>query len=203
MICSCPLGAALPTVAHEACQENFGQVGMLVFQRLSATALTTTTAADIATWTPLLSELDDEKIQVTPKLHNVNIEGGDPRTARGGNASLGGVPITLGSNPTTMTGEILTTSQATIADLKQIACEKDLGVWIVNAAGWVAGRDTAGDGTNFVPFSIADDSLIFTDKKFGGYEDVDMNMFSFSMVEGWSDDFKMVNVVGDMYSLIQ
>lgn len=199
-ICNCPLPAALTSAGHENCKEFFGQVGMLIFQRLSAAPISIVNAGLLATWDALLLETDNDKIVVSPTVHNFAQEGGDPRTTRGGNASLGGVPIVLGSNPTTCNGEFINVKQSTIKNLSQLSCESNLGVYMVNANGAIAGRKS---GANLLPFRIEDNTLLFSDKIMGGYEDVDMNKFTFTFKEGYSQDFEIVALDGDAYSLIK
>ena len=202
LLCSCPLGEELVDVAHEPCKENFGQLGAIIVQRSGATPITLGDATLYATWSVLLSAVTPvDKIQITPRLSNTTQEGGDARTTRGGAASFGGTPIVIGSNPTTFMGEILSTSQATIASLKQLSCEKNLKCWLVNTKGQIAG---VSDDTHLLPFSIADDTLFFSDKTIGGYEDVDNNKMQFSFLEDWSDNFKVVALSdGNALNLIE
>lgn len=171
-----------------------------MFRRLDGTAITAADAALIATWTGLKAATDATKVVPSAKLHNPSQDGGDIRTSRGGNASLGGVPITLGANPTTISAEMLNVPQAAVASLRKLACEGNLGVYLVNAQGAIAGRKV---GSNHLPFPIVAQSLFVGDKVFGNYDDADMNAISWVFAENWSDDYTVVSVAdGNIYDLI-
>jgi hypothetical protein len=67
--CECPGTDAIETIPQGGCPENIGQIVRLIFVRAgNAIAATEAAAKLLATYTPLLIETDDTKIQVTPGL---------------------------------------------------------------------------------------------------------------------------------------
>lgn len=191
LTCSCPLPTAISDITIDPCPENFGQVQKVIFQRLKdGTSYNEISDADIileATWTTLTAAVGNTKVQASPFLEAPEVEPGSIREFGGGNETLGGRPITLGSNPTKFNAVFNRKNQSMIKVLKELMCESQLGVFFVNSLGRIA-ADGVNSGQNR-PFEIF--SLFVGDKKLGGWDSPDQNEFSFWLPENWSDDFKI------------
>lgn len=195
--CGCPLGASLPDLKSSNCPESLGQVQKVVFQRIKKDA-TTKNAFVIASanpnlkasWTPFVTATDGTKITVSPYIESPATEPGAARTFGGGNATLGGIPIVIGREPTSFTGMIMQQPQAVIAALKAYQCETavamNTGVYLIDENGAIAGLvDNHETPTKFMPIPIR--GLFVGDKKLGGLEEVDSNAISFNLDPNWSD----------------
>jgi len=120
--CGCPAGAHLPDLNIAECKESFGQIQKVIFQRIFKSAGVRNTIADLtqkASLSTLLSAADGSKIIVSPYLQNPTTEPGAARTFGGGNASLGGVEIIIGTEPTTFSAVMYQEKQTTIATMKK------------------------------------------------------------------------------------
>ena len=108
--CTCPVGAAIPTIPSSDCIENLGQIQKLILVRTkdSDGGLNSVDLADaiiLATWETLKAAIDSTKAVVTPFINNPTASGGEARTYGTGNQVVDGVPIVLGSDPVTMTAQ--------------------------------------------------------------------------------------------------
>lgn len=197
MNCGCPRGASLTTIPVSECPESMGQVQKLIFQRIYKSGDEQNSIADptkLASWTPLLTASDGTKAVITPFISEPTAEPGEARTYGGGNATVGGVEIILGTNPTAFTAKILRSPQGTIKAMKELMCE-DVGVYLIDEhgnIGSVKNVDNSGDSpvTTYRPIPVQ--SVFVSDKGLGGFESPDSNNISFSFLPGWSDDFTIV-----------
>ena len=173
-----------------------GQVQKLIFQRIYKSGDELNSIADptkLASWTPLLSATDSTKAVITPFIVEPTAEPGEARTYGGGNATVGGVEIILGTNPTAFTAKILRSQQDTIKAMKELMCE-NVGVYLVDEHGNIGCRKetTAGEPSKTAYYPIPVQSVFVSDKGLGGFEAPDSNNISFSFLPGWSDDFVIV-----------
>ena len=131
----CPLPTAIESVlTEETCPVNFGQIQKLIFWR-HGNSITTVACAEVeANWTTLLAAVDDTKAITTPFTSGASLVPGEARSFGGGNDTLDGIELILGSEPAVFTGRCLQYPTATIALLKQLMCE-DLDVVFVNENG--------------------------------------------------------------------
>jgi hypothetical protein len=205
--CECPLGAAIPAIPVNACLENFGQIQKVAFQRLSngttkntipATGTTSITA--LAAWTALLTAADGKKVAVSPYLVSAVVEPGGAITSGGGNDSIDGIEEVNGAEPAAFTAVIKKSPQNTIAALKKLMCEGELGVYMFNEFGQIGCIKTGTTTAVCSPIPIR--SLFISDKGFGGKTDPDTNNIQWSFPPNYSDGFSVItpdfNPVADL-----
>lgn len=205
----CPAADALPTIPAEGCAQNFGQIQKIIFQRLfngsdrnTITGVTTGTATSgdatlLASWTALKAMTDGTKIAVSPFIENPADDGGDARTYGGGNETLNGIEVVIGSNPVAFTCRVNGKKQDIIAELKKLMCESlanNLGVYLVNENGQIEGQVVASDSTSKTWAPIPIQRLFVSDKHHGNYDGPDYNDLSFSFVPGYSDTLDILTL---------
>ena len=192
----CPAATALPTIPAEACAQNFGQIQKIIFQRIMngdaknsiADGTSAGNAGLLSSWTTLKTatgDAKDTKIAVTPFIEAPADDGGDARTFGGGNDTLNGIEIIIGSNPVNFTCRLNGKKQEIIAELKKLMCESlanNLGVYLVNENGNIEGIK---DGDNWYPIPVQ--RLFVSDKLHGNWDGPDYNNLSFSFAPGYSD----------------
>ena len=191
--CGCPAGAHLPDLEIAECKESFGQIQKVIFQRIYKSPGVRNTIADLtkkANLATLLSAADGSKIIVSPYIQNPITEPGAARTFGGGNASLGGVEIIIGTEPTAFTGIMYQEKQTTIATMKKYMCE-DVGVYLIDENGSIGAiANDPNDPTEFSPIPIG--KLFIGDKKLGGFEEPDSNSIEWNFFPNWSDNLVKV-----------
>lgn len=202
--CGCPLGAHINDLTVAACKVAFGQTQKLLFQRIYSSGATknsfpaagsgqTPAQGSIvlkASWTTKLSAADSTKVTVSPYVQNPETEPGAARTFGGDNQTRGGIPITIGREPTTFTGVFYQESQATMAALKDYYCE-EIGVYLIDEYGNIGClADDVNNPTTYYPIPIQE--FFVGDLKLGGYSEPDSNAISFGLVPNWSDKFTIV-----------
>ena len=193
-MCSCPAGAALPSVPNASCPQDFGQVQKIIFQRIFKTAGTknsftqSASIKELASWTALFSASDGTKCVITPYVEAPTSDGGDAITFGGGNDTVGGTTKVIGRNPVNMSFVMRQMTQDVIKALKGLQCEDELGVYLVNGDGQILAISSS-DNT-YTPIPIR--SLFISDLKLMGLDNPDENALSFSFLPNWSDDAKVV-----------
>jgi len=197
--CTCPLGAEIDDITVPTCPENFGQVQKVIFQRtkdgstINEITIATTDPALLATWTGLKSASDSTKATVSPYIQSPETEPGTVREFGGGNATVGGIPITLGANPTSFTGLIYRMRQDVIETLKTYSCD-EISIFLANENGQIGCLvDDIGTPTKVKGIPIQAGSLFIGDKKLGGFEEPDSNAISWKWAANWSDKFYVVS----------
>lgn len=197
LLSGCPRSAALSSIPIEDCLESIGQIQKIVIQRMRKAdgarnkfVEATANPNVLGSWTPLLSASDDTKVVQTPFLSSPETEAGAARKYGGGNATLGGIEIVIGREPTTFTSMILRTKQATIKALKEIMTE-DVGIYFIDEHGRVImDSDGASPVVELYPIQIR--GQFVGDKKIGGLEEPDSNAFEFSLLPNWSDNLRLI-----------
>lgn len=197
LLCNCPAGAALADIPISECPESFGQVQKVIFQRIFSTGSTKNSfvaaTADPklkASWTPLLTAADGSKVVQSPYIQAPTTEAGAAKTYGGGNETLGGIEIIIGREPTSFTGNILRSTQDTIAALKTFMCET-VGVYLVDEFGRIGALvDNRTTPTKYSPIPIQ--GLFVGDKSLGGLEAPDMNVVSWKFFPNWSDNLAIL-----------
>lgn len=202
--CGCPLGAHINDLTVAACKVAFGQTQKLLFQRIYSSGATknsfpaagsgdTPAEGSIvlkASWTPKLSAADGTKVTVSPYVQNPETEPGAARTFGGDNQTRGGVPITIGREPTAFTGVFYQESQDTMEAMKDYYCE-ELGVYLIDEYGNIGClADNVANPTAYYPIPIQE--FFVGDLKLGGYSEPDSNAINFSFLPNWSDKFTIV-----------
>lgn len=197
LLCTCPAATAIPDIVLEDCPEGVGQIQKLLFQRVYSAAGTknsfTIASANPnlkASWTPKLAASDGTKVVQTPFISGPTVEPGAARKYGGGNATIGGIEVIVGREPTNFSAMFLTTSQVSIKDLKAFMCE-NVGVFFIDENGVIIGiSDDVDNPTKFYPIPIQ--GLFIGDKKFGGLEEPDSNVIEFGLYPNWSDNLLIV-----------
>ena len=193
-MCSCPAGAALPSVPNASCPQDFGQVQKIIFQRIFKTAGTknsftqTASIKQLSSWSALFSASDGTKCVITPYVEAPTSDGGDAITFGGGNDTVGGTTKVIGRNPVNMSFVMRQMTQDVIKALKGLQCEDELGVYLVNGDGQILAISSAEN--TYTPIPIR--SLFISDLKLMGLDNPDENALSFSFLPNWSDDAKVV-----------
>lgn len=190
--CGCPAGAHLQDLEIAECKESFGQIQKIFIQRIYKTSGVKNTLAATnakvtkAAMTALLSAADGSKLIVSPYIQNPATEPGAARTFGGGNATLGGIEIVIGREPTAFTGIIYQEAQSVIKTLKSYSCEK-IGVYLVDENGNIGAIKGA---TGFEPIPV--DKFFVGDKNLGGIEEPDSNSIEWNFYPNWSDDLVII-----------
>ena len=140
----CPLPTAIESIVTETtCPVNFGQIQKLIFWRHANTIASVATAEIEATWTTLAAAADDTKAIVTPFTSGASLTPGEARAFGGGNDTIDGIELILGSEPAVFAGKFLQIPTTQVALLKQLMCE-DLDVILVNENGQFGYRYVSG-----------------------------------------------------------
>lgn len=198
ILCKCPEGPAIADIPISQCPESFGQIQKVAFQRIFKTgstknqfAATTEDPKLLASWTSLLAAADGTKVVQSPYISAPTTEPGAAREYGGGNETVGGIPIIIGREPTSFSGNILRTNQGTIAAMKSLECE-NVGVFLIDEHGniglLVDNRETP---KFYSPIPIQ--GLFIGDKALGGKEAPDMNSISWKFFPNWSDNLVMLS----------
>lgn len=191
--CSCPLAASLTAIPADDCPFEIGQVIKLYFQRVysSGTTRNSMTIASsnpnaLATWTALTGASDGTKVITTPKIYNPTATAEDIRSWGSDNEVPYGVPVTLGPGVTPFTASLRRIKPAIAAAMKQLMCENNLGVYLVNSAGKIFGEvNDLASPTIFYPIPIL--SFGFNDRSINGRSEPDSHSLSFSFESFWDD----------------
>lgn len=157
--------------------------------------IATTNPNVLATWTTVLAASDGTKVQATPFLQNSDLVAGDPETAGGGDARVGGATIIAAQNPATYSGQIeeMATRQDVIAALKTYQGEV-AAVYLVNEHGQIGGLvDDITTPTIFKPIPILQKTFYVGDLEGGKRTTSDMNKVTWQFAPNWSDKFYVVN----------
>ena len=207
----CPAATTLTTIPAEGCAQNFGQIQKIIFQRLYdgttrngiADGTTTGQAGLLASWTALKAATDGTKIVVSPFIEAPSDDGGDARTYGGGNETLNGIEIVIGSNPVNFSARMNRKKQEVIEAMKKLMCEaqtNNLGVFLVNENGQIEGvKETVSTTTTWYPIPIQ--KLFVGDKHHGNWDGPDYNELQFSFVPGYSDKLDVLTLDASALSL--
>lgn len=193
--CGCPAATALTDLAIQECAVSVGQIQKILFQRVYSApgVLNTIAAAPVllkATWTALLAAADSTKVLVSPYLQGPTVEPGKIKTFGGGNETLGGIEIVIGSDPTAFSAKIYNIAQNTVKQMKKLMCE-EIGVWFIDENGKIIAKaDDPVTPTTYYPFPIR--KVFVGDLKLGGFDEPDSNAVEFSLPSNWSDNLVLV-----------
>ena len=144
-----------------------------------------------ASYVALKAATDSTKMIVSPFIEAPENEPGAKREFGGGNATLGGIPIVLGAEASQFKSYVRSQRQDVITALKSYMGEPNIGVYLVNEAGQIAGAaDNVATPTKYTPFRIQ--SLFIGDKKLGGFEAPDENALEFGLPSNWSNNFAVI-----------
>lgn len=193
--CGCPKPTSLTTIPVSDCNENFGQIQKIAFQRIykdDGTKNSFATLAAIQTlanWTALLTAEDSTKIVVSPYVEAPETEPGEPITFGGGNDTLDGIEEITGREPTTFTAQMRKLRQSIIKAMKELQCE-EIAIYLFDGNGNIGALEGSETTPMYYPIPIR--SLFVGDKDFGGLAEPDSNALQFAFPPNYSDDFVKV-----------
>lgn len=170
------------------CGIRYGQVQKVAFTRVgNLFSDSSNPITDLASWTAFLSAEDSTKIVVTPYVEAPTMEGGDEKTFGGGNATLDGIIMVLGSQPIRMSFALRNYPQTIISALKVLTKIKDLGVFLFNDNGGIICLQ---EGGTYLPIPIR--ALFVGDLILSGRTQPDRNTMKFSFKSNYSDKLVVV-----------
>lgn len=170
------------------CGIRYGQVQKIAFTRIgNLFSNSSNPITDLASWTAFLSAEDSTKIVVTPYVEAPTMEGGDEKTFGGGNATLDGIIMVLGSQPIRMSFALRNYPQTIISALKILTKIKDLGVFLFNDNGGIICLQ---EGGTYLPIPIR--ALFVGDLILSGRTQPDRNTMKFSFKSNYSDKLVVV-----------
>ena len=170
------------------CGIRYGQVQKIAFTRIgNIFSNSSNPITDLASWTAFLSAEDSTKIVVTPYVEAPTMEGGDEKTFGGGNTTLDGIIMVLGSQPIRMSFALRNYPQAIISALKVLTKIKDLGVFLFNDNGGIICLQ---EGGTYLPIPIR--ALFVGDLILSGRIQPDRNTMKFSFKSNYSDKLVVV-----------
>ena len=170
------------------CGIRYGQVQKIAFTRIgNIFSNSSNPITDLASWTAFLSAEDSTKIVVTPYVEAPTMEGGDEKTFGGGNATLDGIIMVLGSQPVRMSFALRNYPQTIISALKIFMKIKDLGVFLFNDNGGIICLQ---EGDTYQPIPIR--ALFVGDLILSGRVQPDRNTMKFSFRSNYSDKLVVV-----------
>lgn len=182
----CPTN--LPPIPNMTCGIRYGQVQKIAFTRIgNLFSNSSNPITDLASWTAFLSAEDSTKIVVTPYVEAPTMEGGDEKTFGGGNATLDGIIMVLGSQPIRMSFALRNYPQTIISALKVLTKIKDLGVFLFNDNGGIICLQ---EGGTYLPIPIR--ALFVGDLILSGRTQPDRNTMKFSFKSNYSDKLVVV-----------
>ena len=170
------------------CGIRYGQVQKIAFTRIgNLFSNSSNPITDLASWTAFLSAEDSTKIVVTPYVEAPTMEGGDEKTFGGGNTTLDGIIMVLGSEPIRMSFALRNYPQTIISALKILTKIKDLGVFLFNDNGGIICLQ---EDDTYLPIPIR--SLFVGDLILSGRTQPDRNTMKFSFKSNYSDKLVVV-----------
>ena len=182
----CPTN--LPPIPNMTCGIRYGQVQKIAFTRIgNLFSNSSNPITDLASWTAFLSAEDSTKIVVTPYVEAPTMEGGDEKTFGGGNTTLDGIIMVLGSEPIRMSFALRNYPQTIISALKILTKIKDLGVFLFNDNGGIICLQ---EGGTYLPIPIR--ALFVGDLILSGRTQPDRNTMKFSFKSNYSDKLVVV-----------
>ena len=182
----CPTN--LPPIPNMTCGIRYGQVQKIAFTRIgNLFSNSSNPITDLASWTTFLSEEDSTKIVVTPYVEAPTMEGGDEKTFGGGNTTLDGIIMVLGSQPIRMSFDLRNYPQTIISALKILTKIRDLGVFLFNDNGGIICLQ---EGGTYQPIPIR--ALFVGDLILSGRTQPDRNTMKFSFRSNYSNKLVVV-----------
>ena len=170
------------------CGIRYGQVQKIAFTRIgNIFSNSSNPITDLASWTAFLSAEDSTKIVVTPYVEAPTMEGGDEKTFGGGNTTLDGIIMVLGSQPIRMSFDLRNYPQTIISALKILTKIRDLGVFLFNDNGGIICLQ---EGDTYQPIPIR--ALFVGDLILSGRVQPDRNTMKFSFRSNYSDKLVVV-----------
>jgi hypothetical protein len=193
----CPLPTAIESIlTEETCPTNFGQIQKLIFWRHDNSITCVGSAETESTWTTLLAATGDTKAIVTPFTSGASLTPGEARSYGGGNDTLDGIELILGSMPASFTAKFLQYPTTTVALLKQLMCE-DLDVILINENGQFGYKSS---DSKFYGFHVK--GLFVGDLSLPGYAEPSGSAITFKIPSSEMDDFTISNATDFALTLL-
>lgn len=191
------LGPKIPSIPNDRTIERFGQIQKVIFQRRfeegtdeNVMDASLENPESKASWDTLLAAEDGTKVTVSPFISEPESEAGEPRTYGGGNATLNGIEIVLGVEPSPFVGKVLEAKQPVIREMKKLQAET-LSVFLVNEHGQIGCLSDGKDPVEEYK-GIPIHSLFVGDKRFGNFEEPDSNDVQFVFAPNFSGNFVVI-----------
>lgn len=207
LTCACPASAAIETIPSVDCPERWGQLQKFIIQRRKNGSVenvivdATDDPTLLATWNALKSATDSTKVQVSPYFVSGTLEPGEMIEEGGGNDSIGGIAENVGTDPTSFSGVFKDVKQSIIKAIKKYNCESELSIYFINEKGQIIGKTTdPAANTDLKGFPIR--SFFCGDLGGTGYGASNQNNFAWKLLEGWSDDARIVTPAFDALALL-
>lgn len=186
---TCPPPAALADIPAQDCPERFDQIVRLFFQRKqSVPSFTEATILLEATWTPLLTAVDDTKVIKSPLIPNIVIPTGEIIKEGGNdNTTINGIPKLGGRSFVAVTAQLQDVEAAVRSALRALASESalqpgftNLGFFMVNRFNQIIAKS---DGDSIDVYNV-----MVGDVGTEGLNKSNVANLSFDLAPGWSDD---------------
>ena len=140
--CNCTT-TTLPATGAKRCGENFGQIQLLAFEKLSDKQASLSTVSNIdvkANWTAAMTA---SKIQLTPEVKGWEQTGGDA-VNWGEDVDPDGIPMKVRDNPIQLNVTFRGAKESVMAKIEEMRClaqMKDLGLYLFTTDSKVLGVD--------------------------------------------------------------
>lgn len=140
--CNCTT-TTLPATGAKRCGENFGQIQLLAFEKLSDKQASLSTVSNIdvkANWTAAMTAA---KIQLTPEVKGWEQTGGDA-VNWGEDVDPDGIPMKVRDNPIQLNVTFRGAKESVMAKIEEMRClaqMKDLGLYLFTTDSKVLGVD--------------------------------------------------------------
>ena len=190
--CVCP-DEVLTTINVDNCEVQIGQIQKNLFQKLGNPFDTVTDdPALLASWTTLLSAVDDTKVVVSPLIKSEpKIEPGGAVTKGGGdNTTLNGVVLVTGNNPAKFSGKFSGLTADTIGQMRKLECDGNLGTYLVNQYGQIGGY-AVDIATDFSPVPVT--ALNIGSKSNDGFGEIDYNIIEYSIPADYDENLVWIS----------
>lgn len=196
--CACPW-PGIQNFGNNDCRFETGMIAKIAFQEIrNATGRNQFTAeeppTEIASWQTFISATDRTKITISPLVGAVTFEAGTAQQygAPGDAANYGGIPLTLGYLPTTVTGRFDQITPEIGARIESLGCAPNdsLGVYLIFDGG--IAMNTQGATTTQTWYSIPISGFTLSDLVPGLPADPTHYNFTFYLLRGWASNMTLV-----------
>ena len=183
---TCPKPAAIPDIDDYDCPINFDQIVKMAFQRRDQNSFANLAdLQDLAVWTPLLTAVDDTKIQVTPFFSNFVLPASEPNESGGNdNTTVNGIPEFLGMSFVAPTGQFKGMPDTIAAQLALYTCESLSEVGITDLVAYFFTRDGKIIHFDLLGFDIYNFYIAAVASE--GFQAKNIHNFGFKMLGTWS-----------------
>lgn len=210
----CPLPTEIVTIPEKTCNFRIDQITRILVYRLAGDLTTSfideAALLEKANWETALSAVGDDKVVMTAPAANVILPGSEGAFYGGDdNTTVDGLPIYMGENNVTVTGEFHDSPMEVISATRKISQESNgsygvpkLGMFFFNSLGQIAYKTTGATTPAAEMAGIPVYSFRVGSASSDGYKQPTKNMFSFVLAEGWDTDLKLVTPNFDVKTLV-